>query len=182
MATIIAITLAACGGSDKPSPTTTTAASARHSTMLAVAACMRRNGVPNFPDPTAGSGGIQIQNNNGNMTVNGVSVNAPAFNAAMKKCQSLMPAPKPVSEAQLASIRSGALKMAKCMRANGVPDFPDPVVRLGPGGRGIEMQVGAPAAGGGGTLSPQSPAFQTAQQKCQKYMQAGPNTSSTSKG
>jgi len=179
MAIVAATALAACGGSNKPKATPTTRAAS--DSALALSKCMRANGVPNFPDPT-GSGGIQVQQNNGNMTVNGVPVNAPAFQAAQQKCQSEMPKGPPTSEAQLASIRAGALKMAKCMRANGVPNFPDPVVKVGPGGRGIQMSVGAPATGAGGRFNPQSPAFTAAQQKCQKYMRVGPKATAIAKG
>jgi hypothetical protein len=57
--------------------------------------------------------------------------------------------------------------MAQCMRAHGVPNFPDPKVSVGPGGRGITMSIGAQAAAGGpGRLSPASPAFQKAQKAC----------------
>jgi hypothetical protein len=48
------------------------------------------------------------------------------------------------------------------MRANGVPNFPDP----SPGG-GFNFQPGA-------GFDPSSPAAKAAQAKCQKYMGAGP--------
>jgi hypothetical protein len=51
-----------------------------------------------------------------------------------------------------------ALQFAGCMRAHGVTNFPDP------GSRG-EIQINA-ASG----LNPQSPAFQTAQTACNKYL------------
>lgn len=50
------------------------------------------------------------------------------------------------------------LAFAKCMRAHGVSNFPDPTP-----GRGIEI---APGSG----LNPQSPAFQRAQSACRKYL------------
>lgn len=50
---------------------------------------------------------------------------------------------------------SPALQFARCMRANGVPSFPDP--GSGPGPQNSEFD-------------PQSPAFQTAQKACQKYL------------
>jgi hypothetical protein len=128
---------------------------------------MRANGVPNFPDPGGNGGGIQVQSSaNGSMTVNGVAVSAPAFHNATKKCQSEMPQGRPVSAGQIAKLRAGALKMANCMRSHGVPNFPDPVVRAGPGGRGIEMSVGGANAG----INQQSPAFQKAQQTCGPLM------------
>jgi len=54
-----------------------------------------------------------------------------------------------------ASGPSPALQFAKCMRANGVSSFPDP--GSGPGPQGAEVD-------------PESPAFQTAQKACQKYL------------
>ena len=54
-----------------------------------------------------------------------------------------------------------ALKFSQCMRANGVPNFPDP----GAGG-GIQIPIGS-------ALKPQSPAFQAAQQKCRKLLPGG---------
>jgi hypothetical protein len=45
------------------------------------------------------------------------------------------------------------LRLARCMRAHGVPSFPDP----GPGGGGFQLGSG---------VNPQSPAFQSARQAC----------------
>jgi len=49
-----------------------------------------------------------------------------------------------------------SLKYAECMRANGLPNFPDP----GAGG-GFEIPQGS-------GIDPSSPAFKTAQAKCEK--------------
>lgn len=65
----------------------------------------------------------------------------------------------PATQAQL---QSDALKYSRCMRSHGVPNFPDP----SPGG-GFVFQVGS-------GLNPSSPAVQSAQAKCQKYMGGGP--------
>ncbi|MGH2972824.1 MAG: hypothetical protein ACRDNM_03930 [Gaiellaceae bacterium] len=53
------------------------------------------------------------------------------------------------------------LAYSKCMRANGVPAFPDP----SPGG-GFEFQTGA-------GIDPSSPAFKAAQAKCMKLLPGG---------
>lgn len=48
---------------------------------LALAQCMRRHGVPNFPDPTfPAAGGIKRQ------LPTGVTINTPAFQQASKAC------------------------------------------------------------------------------------------------
>jgi hypothetical protein len=86
------------------------------------AACMRRNGVSQFPDPGA-SGKITID-----AVANGSSVDTstPAFKQAVSACKELEPAgfvgTKRSSEQQQA-----ALRFAQCIRANGVKDFPDPI-------------------------------------------------------
>jgi hypothetical protein len=63
-------------------------------------------------------------------------------------------------------------QMAKCMRENGVPDFPDPSAE-----GGIRLDAGKLGAG------PGDPVFDKAQQKCDKYMprpdDGGPRTDST---
>jgi len=86
------------------------------------ARCMRKNGVSQFPDPPA-SGNFTID-----QIANGSSLNtnSPAFAQALNACKELEPAgftgTKRSSQQQQA-----ALKFARCMRENGVPDFPDPV-------------------------------------------------------
>jgi hypothetical protein len=67
-----------------------------------------------------------------------------------------------------ASFGSGPLAFAGCMRANGVTSFPDP----SPGGSGFQVTAGLRS----------SPAFQSAQVKCRRYMPlpggAGPSSDS----
>jgi hypothetical protein len=59
----------------------------------------------------------------------------------------------PSSSAGTGSGNALAIKFAECMRSHGVPNFPDP---------------GKPAAGPGSGIDPQSPAFQSSAQKCDK--------------
>jgi hypothetical protein len=166
----VALVLAACGGSSSPD-SRTTASNGGSNTALKLAQCMRTHGVPDFPDPPGGTFGIQATPgaSGGSILVDGhqLNVNAPAFQKAMRDCQKYQPQGPPVTSNQLAKVKQGALKMAQCMRVHGVPNFPDPKVSVGPGGRGIEMSVGAHAAAGGpGRLSPASPAFERAQKAC----------------
>ncbi len=70
-------------------------------------------------------------------------------------------APSGVGGGGSAQIQQGALAFAKCMRANGVPKFPDP----SPGG-GFAFHPGA-------GFDPSSPAVGAAQAKCQKLMPGG---------
>jgi hypothetical protein len=70
------------------------------------------------------------------------------------------PEPGSSSPANTASPERAALAYAKCMRAKGVPSFPDPS-----GGGGL-FRVGT-------GVDPSSPAFKTAQAKCRKLMPGG---------
>jgi hypothetical protein len=82
---------------------------------------MRANGVPNFPDPSSTPGAL--------FNTAGIDTSAPAFMAASAKCHSLTGSGPPIpgsttppSAQTLAKLR----KIAVCMRAHGVPQFPDP--------------------------------------------------------
>ena len=167
---VAAVALAACGGSSPTKPTKQASVNGSGSA-LKLAQCMRRHGVPDFPDPSSRGGfGIQespSRNGSGTLSVNGhqLSVSAPAFHAAMQACQKYQPQGPPISGSQLAKLQKGALKMAQCMRTHGVPNFPDPKVGTGPGGHGVGMSIGS-RAGGAGQINPQSPAFQAANKIC----------------
>ena len=62
------------------------------------------------------------------------------------------------------SPEAAALAFAGCMRANGVPHFPDPKA-----GGGFLFHTG-------GGVDPSSPAFKTAQTKCKKFLPPGPGS------
>lgn len=167
------LAIAACGGSSSPGAggTSTTDAGLRF------ASCIRAHGVPDYPDPGS-SGGVEVRARPGKMTVNGrtLSESPRVVQTAMKKCQKYAPvgrAPK-FSAAQLAKLKAGALAMAKCMRAHGVPNFPDPQVMRGADGRGVAIGIraGKPGPGKAGVpgFDPRSPTFQAAQKVCQPLM------------
>lgn len=162
----LALPLAACGSS-KPNTTSASAASSMRANGVAFANCIRSHGVPNFPDPsTSSGGGVQIRQSarsgSGPSTeVNGVSVNGPAFRAAMQACRSKLPNGGHPPPGGLAAVRQKALKFAACMRSHGVPNFPDPQVSSGPGG-GVAVRIGGPGSG----LNPNSPAMKSAAQAC----------------
>jgi hypothetical protein len=64
------------------------------------------------------------------------------------------------------SPEAAALAFAGCMRANGVPHFPDPKA-----GGGFLFHRGA-------GVDPSSPAFKAAQTKCKKFLPPGPGSGS----
>jgi len=61
-----------------------TVSAAQQAQALKFSACMRSNGVPNFPDPTFSGGGVQLK-------ITNIDPNSPQFLAAQKACQSLRP-------------------------------------------------------------------------------------------
>jgi hypothetical protein len=158
-----AAAIAACGssaptGSTRPtrtsSPTGSSASTGSGSnptsSTLAFSKCMRANGVPNFPDLS--NKGMKIEANGQSVSVQGISVSAPAFAAARQTCQRYLP-PQQATPAQAAQQRRGGLQFAKCMREHGVPNFPDPKVVSSQGGNqevylpGINLQAPAVQAG-----------------------------------
>ena len=159
-----ALSLAACGGTSSASDvaggsTSSHDTAASNGKALQFAGCMRAHGVPNFPDPTGGLLDHRVQQTPNSMSVNGVEVNGPAFQSAMKVCQSYLPNGGHPTAAQTAKAKSQALAMAKCMRSHGVPNFPDPSFQPGPNGG-----VGVKISGAG--INPNSPAFQAAAKDC----------------
>jgi len=85
------------------------------------AACMRDNGVTDFPDPNA-SGELTIDEIANRSSVD---TNAPAFKQALSACKDLEP-PGFTGHTRTAQQQKHALEFAQCMRDNGVKDFPDP--------------------------------------------------------
>lgn len=123
---------------------------------LALSRCMRSHGLPSFPDPNS-QGAIQLNQGSG------INPSSAKFQAAQRACQQLLGGGRSFrpSAAQLAKIKSQALRFSACMRRHGVPDFPDPTFSTA--GGGIAMKIAAPR----GDLSPRSPTFQAAFKACQ---------------
>jgi hypothetical protein len=134
------------GGSGKPSA-------------LAFSRCMRAHGITAFPDPNS-QGQIGISGGPGT----GIDRNSPQFKAAMEACRPLLPPPPSDNPAQQAKMKAGNLKYARCMRAHGISDFPDPNSQ----GQ-LQIQVTP-----GGDLDPNNPRFQAANKACQHYQYNGP--------
>ena len=147
--------ISACGSSapaETGSSPNNSAANAQQAVRFAK--CMRDNGVSDFPDPGA-SGKFTIDG-----IVNGSSLDlsTPAFKQAMSACKDLEPAGFTGSK-RSSQEQQAALKFAKCMRENGVPDFPDPT----PNGPLIDTSR-IPSAAGRGARN--IPGFPAAASKC----------------
>jgi hypothetical protein len=142
----LALLAAACGG--HPSPV-----SAPGNRALAFSRCMRSNGVSNFPDPDS-SGAIP------KVALQQLSVSSSRFQSAQSACRHLLPnGGNGPSLAQLQQDRTQALTFSQCVRAHGVPNFPDPVSS----GR---MRIPDPATVG---IDQGSPKFEAANQACATY-------------
>jgi hypothetical protein len=97
---------AACGGSHDSS-------SGAPRSPLAFAKCMRAHGLPNFPDP----------NSNGQFNLAGINQNSPQAQRAFQACGSSGANTDPGQRSQW---MAQGLRFSRCMRAHGVPNFPDP--------------------------------------------------------
>ncbi|MEV7226216.1 hypothetical protein AB0M79_04200 [Polymorphospora sp. NPDC051019] len=109
----------AAGGGDA-------AATSDHDKQLAFARCMRENGV-DMPDPEPPKEGAVAAGRP-------IDSNSPEFTGALEACRSLLPnggQPRPLSPEQ----RQKQLEFAKCMRENGIEDYPDPPADGAVGGR-----------------------------------------------
>lgn len=143
-----ALLAVACGGG---SGTAVSAQLTNYQKALAYSQCMRAHGEPGFPDPQS----------NGNLLIDGQKdhLNGALMNSASKACQHLMPKAPPLTASQQRKVTAQALRFVACMRAHGLPTFPDPHVNSD----GIEVQL--PKG-----LQPNSPVFRAAQQACKKLM------------
>jgi hypothetical protein len=170
-AAVLLLLASACGGSssaqgvaqvDSTETTTTDSTSAQDSAdgsssadPAAYSACMRKNGVPKFPDPDS-EGRLLLRAGPGT----GIDPESPQFKAAAKACQKL--APKAPSPAQQAKDREQLLKFSACMRENGVPTFPDP--KFNPDGSGgITLDKGVD----------RTPQFKAAEKACRELLPGG---------
>ncbi len=150
---VMALLTAACGGtSTGAGGSSSTGASTLHQEELAVARCMRSHGVPDFPDPDS----------NGNFHVGNNSVSGQET-AANQVCNHLLNVGTQLNAAQTQHTLSQLVKYAQCMRAHGVPNFPDPQITNG----GIGVPGGFTFDTSGLGLHQKSPQYQAAARACQ---------------
>lgn len=161
---VLAVTVAACGGGTTPTvaqlgSTTTTAATAGGSsssgqTQLAKAEayshCMRSHGVPNWPDPVATpDGGYGFR-------TTGIDPHSAAFQRGTEECNRLVPGGWSSGRQLTAAEQQAWLTWARCIRAHGMPGFPDPTFS------GSAVHVSTSASG--------SPQLQAAMDACRSEM------------
>jgi hypothetical protein len=117
---------------------------------LAYARCIRENGYPAWPDPNPDGQFVLVRSA-------GMSFDDPRRVAAMDACQELRPEGLGAPGFEGEDVAEAVLAFARCMRENGVPEFPDPAP--GAGGR-VVMGPGQI------TFDPTSPRFQAALRAC----------------
>jgi hypothetical protein len=111
--------------------------------------CMREHGLPWFPDPDPDSGGLKMKIPKGQ--------DKAKVDAAMEACKKVMPNGGEPPKLDAAAIEQ-ARQMAKCMRENGVPNFPDPDANG-------QIRIDGNKLG----IGPEDPKFAAADKACDKY-------------
>ena len=155
--TCLAVALAGCGGQGSE-PNASAGRYGPVNSPAALSRCMRANRVSGFPDPVAAPGGGEgltlMVNPDGSLTANGQGFAGPVLRSAERACKAyLPPAGGPPARVRAQQLRQ-ELAFARCMRAHGVPDFPDP-------SSSSSGQGGLPRG-----IDPQSPAFRSAARTC----------------
>jgi hypothetical protein len=152
-----ALLLAACGGAKGDGGSTGQSSDAK---LQAFAECMRKGGL----DVQEGTGG------NLQMKISG-RISPAKVDRIQRDCtRKTGGGPgggKKPSKAEQAKFLDQALKFARCMRSHGV-NMPDPQAE----GGGIKMSASGSSHSGGG-IDPKSPAFQSAQKACGRFMPGG---------
>ena len=117
---------------------------------LAYARCMRTHGVPGFPDPDSNGDFHNLANSASSQET-----------AANQVCHHLLNTGDQANAARQQQGLGQALKYAQCMRAHGVPNFPDP--HTTPGGIGVPSGIGFDLSG----IDQNSAQYRSADQACQ---------------
>jgi hypothetical protein len=132
-----ALLAAACGSGSSPSSvgsggSPAAGGPAASASAVAYSACIRSHGVPNYPDPNS-SGQLPKTD------AQHLGVSTSQYQAAQQTCRHLLPTGGSVQQqdaqcmqnsdcppALVQQMMTGDLKLARCMRSHGVPNFPDP--------------------------------------------------------
>jgi hypothetical protein len=130
----LSLLVSACGGAARQvaqagssagstrTSSTSPSATGKYAASLAYSRCMRSHGVPNFPDPKQVGGGIQVSG-----SAPGIDPQSPLFVSARQACRHLQPGGEPTRARQQQAL-ARMLQISRCMRAHGMPGFPDPTL------------------------------------------------------
>lgn len=132
----LALLAAACGGSPSSAGsggTPDAGGSASSPSAVGYSHCIRSHGVPDYPDPPSGGGIAKA-------SAQELGVSSSQLQTARQACQHLIPATGGQAQQQeqrcfvnsdcsptmVRRLLNVMLRFAQCMRAHGVPNFPDP--------------------------------------------------------
>jgi hypothetical protein len=159
--------MTACGSSASSNPTassTSTSSTSSTSTqttkyqkVLAFSQCVRAHGVSDFPDPNV-NGAISLSSLSGQSNLNSTQVSS-----AIQACRHLLPNGGTLNPAQQQKALTALLKFSRCMRAHGVPNFPDPSL--------VDGKVSLDLKGTG--ISGSTPHIVTASATCRSVLPKG---------
>jgi hypothetical protein len=126
------------------------------------AQCVRTHGIPNFPDPVVTGGHLEMPAGGADTSKRALSANQ-AAQTACRPILNQLPAsaqrsPRPVTAQDMQNL----LKFAQCVRAHGVPRWPDPDANG-------EFPLETAGLGAEG----KSPRVQQAMQACRQYWSKG---------
>lgn len=125
LALLLAPIAAGCG-SKSPSGTGGPSAQGQNNDVTAAyayARCMRSHGVPGFPDPKVN---VSPGHASVGFAVNPSETGSPKFTSAQKTCSKILPAPSGDNKTERQAQARNLLAFARCLRAKGIHDFPDP--------------------------------------------------------
>ena len=143
------LAVAACGTGTSSSTTS----GAEDAPAVAWAACLRSHGIPNFPDPISGHE-AQFPDSAGPI----LNSHSPSVLAAERACKGFHAAIVGANSGSGPNQNAAFLEFSRCMRAHGVPSYPDPT--YGKNGRPITPDFSSDG------IDTQSPAFTNAAKAC----------------
>ncbi len=143
--------MAQLGSTTTTRSSSSSGAAAQVNGAVAYSRCVRSHGVPTYPDPT--TGGLIPKK-----TPQQLGVSPAVLQAAQRACIHLVPNGGRPSPAQVQQYRGAMLIYARCMRAHGVSNMPDPDSR------------GHLDIGPGTDVAVNSPRFQAAFQVCKSKL------------
>jgi hypothetical protein len=156
------------GGGDEAAAASASPSVDPEDALAEFAECMRENGVEDFPDPQiADDGGIIVGGPvGGGEPGEGAAgdVDRETLDAAMRECQPLLPqgeGPGQISEEDRAAFQDAMIEYARCMRDNGIEEFPDPEFT---GDGGILQEIGE-------GIDPNSDEFREADEACRDLLE-----------
>jgi hypothetical protein len=125
--------------------------------LVAFSQCMRSHGVAEFPEPSGGRLLIAVGGHGAHRT--GLDPHSAQFQSARKACAKLLPNGGAPTPAEVAKLREASLEFSACVRAHGLPNFPDPTFT----GNAVQLK----GVGGAAGIDFTSPQFKAAQKACQ---------------